>query len=317
MRKISIAASILHKSTADIDAVCKMYKENGIDGVDFGFDCYTAGNGYRDKFFSSQTIDELKAFFAPYKEAFERHGITVVQTHPPFPTVKFVSNITTETLEEYNLRALDAVKKTIELTAFFGCKYAVVHPAHGVLDMELDEQKKANMKYYSQLMDDARRHGVTICLENMWNRRNGGAIVDSACSNPYEACDYIDTLNDMAGEELFGFCFDVGHANLTGKNIRNDLRILGKRVKVLHIHDTDKVEDKHTLPYAYIGSQGLSVTDYVGLLAGLRDIDYEGNINFEIGNAFKAFPTPTHPALCGLVASIGKYFESEITPKEV
>lgn len=317
MRKISIAASILHKSTADIDAVCKMYKENGIDGVDFGFDCYTASNGYRDKFFSSQTIDELKAFFAPYKEAFDRHGITVVQTHPPFPTVKFVSNITSETLEEYNLRALDAVKKTIELTAFFGCKYAVVHPAHGVLDMELDEQKKANMKYYSQLMDDARRHGVTICLENMWNRRNGGAIVDSACSNPYEACDYIDTLNDMAGEELFGFCFDVGHANLTGKNIRNDLRILGKRVKVLHIHDTDKTEDKHTLPYAYIGSQGLSVTDYVGFLAGLRDIGYEGNINFEIGNAFKAFPTPTHPALCGLVASIGRYFESEITPKEI
>lgn len=312
MRKISIASSILHKASTDIEAVCAMYKANGIDGVDFGFDCYTIGNGHRDRFFSGQSIDELKAFFTPYKEAFERHGIEVVQTHPPFPTVKFVSNITSETIEEYNLRALDAVKKTIELTAFFGCKYAVVHPAHGVLDMELDEQKKANMKYYSGLIDDARRHGVTICLENMWNRRDGGAIVDSACSNPYEAVDYIDTLNDMAGEELFGFCFDVGHANLTGKNMRNDLRILGKRVKVLHIHDTDKLEDKHTLPYAYTGSQGLSVTDYVGFIAGLRDIGYEGNINFEIGNAFKAFPAPTHPALCALVSSIGKYFESEI-----
>ena len=59
------------------------------------------------------------------------------------------------------------------------------------------------MKFYSQIMEDARKHGVTICLENMWNRRDGGAIFDSACSDPYEACDYIDTLNDMAGEELF------------------------------------------------------------------------------------------------------------------
>lgn len=311
MRRISIAASILHKASTDIDAVCAMYKANGIDGVDFGFDCYTVGNGHRDRFFSGQSIDELKAFFTPYKEAFERHGIEVVQTHPPFPTFKFVDG-KDESKEDYNARALNAVKKTLELTAFFGCKYAVVHPAHGVLDMDLDEQKKANMKYYSGLIDDARRYGVTVCLENMWNRRNGGAIVDSACSNPYEACDYIDTLNDMAGEELFGFCFDVGHANLTGKNMRNDLRILGKRVKVLHIHDTDKLEDKHTLPYAYTGSQGLSVTDYVGFIAGLRDIGYEGNINFEIGNAFKAFPAPTHPALCALVASIGKYFESEI-----
>ena len=311
MRRISIAASILYKADADIDGICAMYKANGIDGVDFGFDCFTAALGHRDKFFSSQTIDELKAFFSKYKEAFDRHGIEVVQTHPPFPTFKFVDGIN-ETKEAYNARALDAVKKTIELTAFFGCKYAVVHPAHGVLDMDLDEQKKANMKYYSQLIDDARRHGVTICLENMWNRRDGGSIVDSACSDPREAVDYIDTLNDMAGEEIFAFCFDVGHANLTGKNIRNYLLTLGKRVKVLHIHDTDKLEDRHTLPYAYIGTKGASVTDYVGFLSGLRDIGYEGHISFEVGNAFKVFPKPTHPALCSLFSSIGKYFISEI-----
>lgn len=312
MRKISIAASILHKVDVDIDTVCSMYKENGIDGVDFGFDCYTTGNGHREKFFSSQTIDELKAFFTPYKEAFERHGLAVCQTHPPFPVHRFVDTAT-ETKEEYNARALDAVKKTIELTAFFGCKYAVVHPAHGVIDMAPDELKKVNIKFYSQLIDDARKHGVTICLENMWNRRYGGAIFDCACSDPHEACDFIDTLNDMAGEELFGFCFDVGHANITGKNMRNTLRILGKRVKVLHIHDTDKLEDNHTIPYANIGSKGLPITDYKGFLAGLRDIGYEGEIIFEISNAFKAFPVPTHPALCGLVASIGRYFESEIT----
>ena len=311
MRKISIAASILHKTSTDIDKVCAMYKANGIDGVDFGFDCYSHWHGYPEKFFSSRTIDELKDFFTPYKEAFEKHGIEVVQTHPPFPSFKFVDS-PDETKEEFNKRALDATKKTLELTAFFGCKYAVVHPAHGVIDMDLDELKKANMKYYSQLIDDARKFGVTICLENMWNRRDGGAIVDSACSNPYEAVDYIDTLNDMAGEELFGFCFDVGHANLTGKNMRNDLRILGKRVKVLHIHDTDKLEDRHTIPYAYIGSKNRSVTDYAGFLMGLRDIGYEGHISFEIGNAFNAFPKPTHPALCALVASIGRYFENEI-----
>lgn len=312
MYKVSVAASILHKADANIDAICKMYKDNGIDGVDFGFDCYTVSNGHREKFFSSQSIDELKAFFTPYKEAFERHGIAVYQTHPPFPTYKFVTN-SSEPIEEYNARALDAVKKTIELTAFFGCKYAVVHPAHGAIDMEYDELKKANMKFYSQLIDDARRNGVTICLENMWNRRDGGAIFDSACSDPHEACDFIDTLNDMAGEEIFAFCFDVGHANLTGKNMRTTLRLLGKRVQVLHIHDTDKLEDKHTIPYAYIGSKGAPVTDYIGFLAGLRDIGYEGELSFEIGNVFKVFPTPTHPALCGLVSSIGRYFASEIT----
>ena len=311
MRKISIASSILHKSSTDINAVCKMYKENGIDGVDFGFDCYTTGNGHRDKFFSSQTIEELKSFFTPYKEAFERHGIEVVQTHPPFPTHKFFDS-PTESKESYNARALDALKKTIELTSFFGCKYAVVHPAHGDTEMTPEELKKQNIKFYSQLMDDARKFGVTVCLENMWARRADGAIFDSACGIPHEARDYIDTLNDMAGEELFAFCFDVGHANLTGKHMRNYINTLGKRIKVLHIHDTDKLEDRHTLPYAYLTGKGTPVTDFTGFLSGLHDIGYEGHISFEIGNAFKVFPEPTHPALCGLVSSIGRYFESEI-----
>jgi len=312
MHKISIASYILHKADADIDAVCKMYRENGIEGVDFGFDCYTVRNGHGENFFSSKTIDELKTFFTTYKEAFERHGIEVCQTHPPFPVYKFVDS-EKETKEEFNARALDATKKTIELTAFLGSRYAVVHPIHGTLDMYSDELKKANMKFYSSIMDDAKKNGVTVCLENMWVRNSGGTIVDSVCSDPREACDYIDTLNDMAGEELFGFCFDVGHANLTGKNMRSALRTLGKRVKVLHIHDTDKLDDKHTIPYAYVGAKASPLTDYERFIAGLRDIGYEGDINFEITNAFKVFPTPTHPALCGLVASIGRYFADEMS----
>ncbi len=311
MYKTGIAAAILHKPDADIDAVCKMYKENGIDGVDFGFDCYVTALGYPEKFFSSQTIDELKAFFTPYKQTFEKYGIEVIQTHPPFPTYKFADE-PKETKESYNARVLDALKKTIELTAFFGCRYAVVHPAHGLSAPSPEATKQANIELYSSLIDDAKKHGITICLENMWARRDGGAIFDSACSDPHEACDYIDTLNALAGEELFGFCFDVGHANLTGKHMANTLRTLGSRIKVLHIHDTDKMEDKHTLPYAYLGTRGTSMTDYEGLLQGLQNIGYKGNLGFEIGNAFKVFPTPTHPALCALVASIGRYFESRI-----
>ena len=312
MHKISVSASILHQKDTDIDAVCAMYKAGGIDGVDFGFSYYTTSNGHSEKFFSSKSIEELKAFFTPYKEAFERHGIEVCQTHTPYPTYKF-NNSEKETAESYNARVLDAIKKTIELTEFFGCKYTVVHPVHGALDMGDDELKSINMKFYSELFADARKHGVTICLENMWNRRDGGAIFDSVCADAHEACDYVDTLNDMAGEELFGFCFDVGHANLTGKNMRSTLRQLGKRVKLLHIHETDKLEDRHTIPYAYIGTKGNPLTDYKGFVAGLRDIGYEGELSFEISYAFKVFPKPTHPALCALVGAIGNYFAEEIT----
>ena len=34
------------------------------------------------------------------------------------------------------------------------------------------------------------------------------------CADPDDAIWYLDTLNDYAGEELFGFCLDTGHLQL-------------------------------------------------------------------------------------------------------
>jgi len=293
-----------------VENTVKFAKECGFEAFDYSM-CETLSPNllYKGEVsdYYDQSVEKIIELHAPFKKALKENDITIPLMHAPFPTY----SLGKDNINDYLIMAIE---KCCAVAEYLECPALVVHP---YTNKDLEFQHKVNIDMYSKLIPAAKKHGVTICLENMWNRRDGGAIVDSACSDPNEAVDYIDTLNDMAGEELFAFCFDVGHANLTGKNMRNTLRTLGKRVKVLHIHDTDKVEDKHTLPYAYTGSKGLSVTDYVGFLAGLRDIGYEGDVNFEIGNAFKAFPAPTHPALCGLVASIGRYFESEITPKQV
>lgn len=41
-------------------------------------------------------------------------------------------------------------------------------------------------------------------------------IYSAICSDIPEACVYIDKLNEIAGEKLFGFCLDTGHLNLLG-----------------------------------------------------------------------------------------------------
>ena len=43
-------------------------------------------------------------------------------------------------------------------------------------------------------------------------RAFNGYIYEGTCTDAVEACYYVDTLNDIAGEKLFGFCFDTGHA---------------------------------------------------------------------------------------------------------
>ena len=118
----------------------------------------------------------------------------------------------------------------------------------------------------------------------------------------------IDELNAYAGEELFGFCFDVGHANILGKNLYQAVLTMGKRLKILHIHDNDGVSDLHTMPYTFARSWFGSSTDWDSFLKGLREIGYEGVLNFEVFRCMQTFPRKLHPSVMKLYADMGKYF---------
>ena len=309
MHEISLTYHNLFNLDADIDVILSDYKRMGIDGVDFSFDyMFLSENSFGMDFFKKD-IDELKEAMDVYKTAFKKHGISVPQTHAPFSSYKFGKDT-----EEYNEFIVKVIKKCIELTAYLGSKYIVVHPIHNPA-LPFEKEKEMNIEFYSKLIDDARKSGVIICLENMWSYHSEARIYEGVCTSPYEACDYIDTLNDIAGEELFAFCFDVGHATICGRHMQNTLRILGKRVKTLHIQDTDGERDNHAIPYSFSSANAKPFTDYEGFLAGLHDIGYTGALNFEVCYAFNSFPKATHPALFRLIGAIGNYFKSKINIK--
>ena len=76
-----------------------------------------------------------------------------------------------------------------------------------------------------------------------------GKLTEAVCSDPYETVHYIDELNKLADERLFGFCLDVGHATLLGKDLYRFISILGDRLQVLHVHDNNGLQDEHLFPY--------------------------------------------------------------------
>ena len=141
-----------------------------------------------------------------------------------------------------------------------------------------------------------------------------GLVTEAVCSDPQEAVEYIDKLNETAGKELFAFCYDLGHATLLGKNVRRSINTLGHRLQVLHIHDNDGVKDIHMQPYAYRRGGGGSayVTDWEGFIQGLRDIDYKGVLSFETFNSVTALPEELKPAMLNYIAAVGKYFAKRL-----
>ena len=121
----------------------------------------------------------------------------------------------------------------------------------------------------------------------------------------------LEKLNEVAGEECFGICYDSGHANITGKDHYKEILAYGKHLKVLHLHDTDGVHDTHLIPYTgrYLDRQA---TDWDSILAALAEIGYDGSINFECEGSITAFPENARPDALRLLASIGKHFAHKI-----
>ena len=123
----------------------------------------------------------------------------------------------------------------------------------------------------------------------------------------------IDQMNEKFGSEILGFCFDTGHANLIGVDFENFITTLGKRLKVLHIHDNDGISDLHQIPFSFTRNrENKSSTDWDGFIRGLRNIRFDGVLSFETAPVLSAYPKEMKQDTMKFIAQIGKYFAEEI-----
>ena len=281
-------------------------KECGIEALDYNIDHvinayeYVKGKQYP---FCDKTTEEFVACFEPLKVASEKYGVKFSQMHAPFPTWF-------EGMPEKTEYILSLIEKCMAVCAYVGAPAIVVHPYDSA---DLQKDTEINLQMYRRLMPAAKKYGVKICLENtfvVFNER----IVEGSSTNAEGACSLIDRLNAEAGEELFGFCLDIGHANVTGKNVRKYINTLGKRLTILHIHDNDARGDKHLMPYTQATDLwgARLATDWEGFIEGLRDIGYEGDLAFETFRAVRQMPEAVRPEVLKLITAIGRYFRKRI-----
>ena len=126
-------------------------------------------------------------------------------------------------------------------------------------------------------------------------------------------CQMIDNLNASAGETIFGCCYDTGHANLTGRNVYEDICTLGSRLMCLHIHENDGLHDQHLIPYTQQNPLTKApYADWGGLCKALGQIAYTGPISFEVHPALRAAPPALTEELLKLTASVGQRLRKTI-----
>lgn len=285
-----------------IDGAYRAIREAGFDAADVNLDellCYRDILDQKRPPVFSGTIEESFSYFQPYRDAAEKYGIVNAQAHAPFPT--WVADF--EGTSDYNEYLLRALEITIAGCAYIGCGKLVIHPFFNMYENMLSEEKERelNLSRYARLIPAAKKWGVTILLENMFIRHRG-KIYQACCSDFHQAAEYVDALNGLAGEKVFGFCLDTGHALLVGKDIRHAMAALGSRIEAFHIHDNNGVDDQHLAPY-------MGVLDWNRFVDGLREISYHGHLSFETHRTVEqAFDPALAPEVLRLIARTGKLF---------
>ncbi len=293
-----------------IDEGMAVIKAAGFEAIDFGaldstYPWDDAQNERPYTFFDEE--EKMWALVDEYKAAAEKYGIAFGQFHAPTSTYYPRKPIATANMYK-------GICKAIEVAGYCNCPYIVVHPCFDgsarFPSLTKAEEYKLNIDFYSSLIPLLKKHNVVCCLENMWSQDwKSKKIYAASCADPNEAVRYIDELNAIAGEKLFGFCFDVGHYLLVGIDPCSAMEILGDRIVTLHTHDNNGVDDDHTLPY-------LGVCNWDRFVKGLRKIGYKGTLNYETAGFNGKFPTELVPAAVHMLGATASYLRDRIVAED-
>ena len=290
----------------------KMIREAGFDCVDFSLHGYLLNTDlYRGKCndFFDKTIEELEQYFTPHKSAAKLVGIEINQMHMPYPM--YIPQAETA-LNNYLMTNVAA--KSLQICSFLYCQYIVIHGFTLIKYVGSEEAEwQYTQKFIERFAPQIKELGITVCIENLYDNI-GNHLIEGICCNARKAAERIDRINDKYKAEIVGFCFDTGHANLLGLDFEDFITTLGDRLKVLHIHDNDGIRDLHQIPFTFSRArENTSSTDWTGFIKGLRNIQFNGVLNFETGPVLHTFPTELKQDALKMIAKIGKYFSNKVT----
>lgn len=271
------------------EKVLRMLKDAGFDAYDCSM--FYGSNAEREVLDHDDYLLRAKAF----RRVADEIGLVCNQAHAPFPTaIRDGREYMGMSSAEYNRHAHKKITRAIEAAGALGAKIIVVHPCN-------DYTAEQNKELLQSFEGTARKAGVKIALENMWNcenRTSGFRAAPAACSHHDDFKAHLSLLP----KDVFVACLDIGHAEMDGLNTDcvQMIERLDGDLQAVHIHDNDCVYDRHSLPY----TMGI---DFAKVLTALKKIGYRGDVTLEADTYVRKFPLELYPKVAKLMAETAAY----------
>ncbi|MBR7111059.1 MAG: sugar phosphate isomerase/epimerase [Clostridia bacterium] len=263
------------------ETAIRMIKDAGFDGFDFSMTNFNKevlfgeGDGY---------IEYVKNL----KKVSDEVGLPCLQAHAPQPLMR---------TREQIMPLVDMFLRSIEIAAMLDCKYLVIHPGSFLSAHE-------NKEFYDKMLPFAEQKGVIIATENMykWKDETETDTVPSACGTAKDFVEHMEVIN----HPNFTACMDIGHAEMSNcEGAPTIIRALGDKIGCLHVHDTDLVNDNHTMPF-------VGKINWVEVTKALKEVGYKGCFTYEADAFLKNFPDELMSDCLRLMERTGRYLISLI-----
>lgn len=263
--RISTTTGGLSETNKTFDNKIRLYAAAGFDCVDLHLSHMWKAD-LSDIFLSENWQQETERL----KQVAAFNNVSINQAHAPYSTSGFIDYLKDK---ERKKDILFRIKRAIAVAGSLGAQNIIVHPIHCFPYRQSDKREilKINEEFYGNLAETAKKYNINIAVENMWQREED-KIVPSVCANPEEMALYVDSFNKIS--PCFSACLDIGHAKLTGFDPIESIKILGNRLKALHVHDNNGINDDHTLPL--VNSRIM-----YDVMASLKAINYNGDFTLE------------------------------------
>lgn len=279
--KIAQTTSACHQlfgGTAPMLDIAAYYASLGYTAVDLSLT-----DTRRDSLSNPLVGDNWIDWATEAREFLQENNIPAVQSHTPIFNA-FSGDIAH--LEE----KLEIMRRAIAASGIIGIPWVVVHPNTDYLNNRPSVNLAKNKEFFKPLLELAARYETGIAIENLFDtyhhplgvsgsseksdRRTDHHLIPQRRfgSNPEELLELVDGLS---GEfPNVGICWDFGHANEAGLNQVECIKLLGKRIKALHVNDNTAVFDDHLTPFC--GS-----VPWKEIMPQLNAIGYEGCFTYE------------------------------------
>lgn len=148
---------------------------------------------------------------------------------------------------------VERYKNDIRTCAENGISLVIMHL---VSNKNAPMYNEIGLNRFKQITDYARELGVRVAFEN--TKLKG----------------YLEYILGNITDEHVGLCFDAGHFHVHFDDIF-DFDFFKNRIFAVHLHDNDKSDDQHLLPFD-------GTIDWKYVIKKLKDANYNGPITLEL-----------------------------------